>query len=380
MDAKSPAKPKKRNVFLIIVCILAILALLLGAVLLTVTLVRRSSYVVLYDARGVDGKMLNYLARYAKYSLFASLTRAGISPSDDGEFLSSDASAYTGVPGKSYRELLCERTKEYLSSLLVASSLFDRAGKLTGEDEKNIDRLLSDLLANKAGGSESEYNAAVRAMGFDLSAVRRAVTMQYKASAAQARLYGADGSGIAAETEFLADFLTEYAHIEMFYVPAQEEETIAKVRSAMAGEDGVLISPMLFENYRKSADQSGVSAPDGFYFRAGTAYTNAYEKEHPAVVQTALSLAVGEYGEAEATLEGGVPAVCFLYRSPLTPAAYARRENEEYFGDFYALAAAKRFSSLIAALAEDVTFRSSYDPAALASLPLDVFYDYYVRF
>lgn len=392
---------KGKKIILWVLAALLALILLLGGILLTVTLVQNRNTAMRYQGARADRGTLSCLASYYKYRYLSALNAAGVDAYDDPAFWDMELSE-----GVSYGDDLIKETDVYLRNVLVCAALYDSAGG--GNPSSAVDAAVAEVLTYRADGDVATFNEACARYGFDYDAFRTAATLLYKTSRVKELLYGNEGIKTSSLSAECAEFLAEYAHVDLLFIRTadtfvlnadgkretdengndllrnltaeeqyQRRQLIAGIREAIDGyhNDGdVQMSPTMFRTY---LEKNGEGDPDytgsGYYFREGSEFTAFFAEEFSDVVNTAVSMKIGDYAEVETSF-----GVCFLYRSAPAASANLLYAEEDMFSDFYADLADKLFLARLASLRDGVETGPAYAGFDVLSLPYN--HLYIVRF
>lgn len=405
---------KRYRLPILISCILLAVALVLGAVLFTVNIVRKERAVLSYRGITMDEKMYSYLASTYKGTFIQNLkTLYGIRDAADTESFYEKVNPDTG---KSYGILFEESLEEYARTLLISSYLFDRSIGLSASDKAQIEKSVSLVTKD----NEKAFNLEVAPYGFDADAVRSCAELMYKASRLRS-LYRGNISAtedpeacekfyrenytlvsllfIRTETVFLydengnrlVDSETGYDAVRSLdgAEKAKREEDILLLRGGIEalhkGENGAIteiaINQFLKTYYR---DDSLERANGGYYLSAGEGFTKELGGLLPEVVSTALSLSVGDFAEVVVTEDDyteqqlllGTPFIgsCFIYCRPLPDEAYSVTDNARMFASFYSGVGASVLESHLSAELSEVEKGGRYGTLAPVKIPYTYLY------
>ena len=404
---------KKYKLPLIIVSVFLALALLFGIVSTAVVLSRESKAVFSYQGLTVDEGMYAYLALIYKGTF---LVEQGFSSAYDTPVFFRQIDEETG---KTYGELLREGLDTYVKSLLLASYLYDRTTSLTKAERQKIQQGV-DLIA---GEGKKAFNALGEPYGFDYKSLQKCAELIYKASRIYA-LYSSNSSSSNSNSAECDRFYEEnYAEVYLLFIRTQtvfcydeegnrliDEETnhdatrplssseyekrMADILSLRAGIEAlhngdngaitaVTISDMLKTYY---VDDSKERAESGYFLSRGEPYTKNLSPSIPNVVDTALSLEVGDFAEVVISLEDyseniiGDPFVgsCFIYRAPLTAGAYTVSDFSEMFSAFYSGVGQSALLESLEAMLPEVEEGKRYGLIQPVDIPY--LYQYVIRF
>ena len=389
----------KNNRFLItFVCISLSLILILGATLGIVSTVKVSRSVAQYKGQTMDVETASFFASYYKYIYMGTLSKNGVVGVGSSDFWNEDAGA-----GVSYGELLIDGTKNFIKQILVGNYLYDKYTRLSSSDKERISAAVNELIEYKANGSKKTFNELVSEYGFSYSSFHTAVTMLYKANAAQNVIYGSDGSNIANFPELAEEYLREYSHVKLLFIRTQDkfvyqngervrgddgnyllealtpdeirdrEKIISEMRSGIAAIDsgvGVEMSEEMFTGYLNKYDEGDEDMrADGYYFSKSSAFTAEFSTVLQNIVDKSYEMPTNSF--AEVSVDFGV---CFIYKTEPTEGAYAFGASVACFTDFYSDAADFLFEKSISELSEDVTFREGFSKIDIISIPYNYAY------
>ena len=360
VKGKTPlTKKRKVPIILIIVACVVAAALIFGAVLGIIAIVKRSRAVVSYGGVTMDkGEAAFFVSRY-KVSHISSLRAKGIAAEDTAEFWASAAE-----DGVSYGERLNDGAVLYLKEIVVGCYLFDRYASLTGDDRDAISRAVTEVIEYHADGDRDKFEAEAEKLGFDYSDFTDATTMLYKANKAFAAIYGEDGSAISSDATACAEYLNEYSHVKLLFIRTEEKMTkdeegrevftpltdeekaerfavIEKIKGAIDakdGEDGQMTQTAFESFLQKHGEGDATMDSLGYYFHPNAEMTAEFAEAFPTVVERALAMEKGEFDYAETAVQDeeleGFDGFCFIYKYDASAGAYASDELEIWFSDF----------------------------------------------
>ncbi|MBR2342938.1 MAG: hypothetical protein IKA64_01635 [Clostridia bacterium] len=376
----------------IIAAVIIGLALLFGIVFGTVAIVRSATSLVLYKNVGLDGGVVNYLASTYKQDYLTYLRRdLGITEAaDTAEFWSTKSTLGEGSFGEAMTEFVSEKIKR----VAVGAYLFDRYSRLTKAERDMIDAAAADVLARE-GASERAFNEAAAKYGFKYDDMRRAARLIYKMNTALSVIFGEGGYNLAGGgyTAELEEFLASYSRVKLLYIStekgykrndkgeyeeyslsAEEREAalgqIAEVRELIAavGTGDRQMSSVMFDSLIDEHPFNLSYDDTGFYLSPASAYTEGFataeDGRYASVVSTALSLSVGEFGEAD--IPGGV---CFIYRIENETGAYVYSLYSDFFDDFYADAAEYLYDKALSESISGVKIKKKFREIDFYSIP-----------
>ena len=370
-----------------------VLALLAGGLLLGLSLRGR---VVSYRSLSVDEGTFMFLYTYFRYRIPATFKAQGVKDTD-----SFWAAAYddTRTNGDYYGELALK----FVYQTIIAARLFDTESSLSATERGQLKELQEETLTleYKGGGSKDTFNEKAKAYGFDYDDFCEGTLLLYKASKAQAALYGA--TGILADEADLNLYLKEnYTCVKMIFVRtkdrfvldeegnyvfdqygnykteaipeeilAQKYQTIEALTADFAnGITEAEFDALWADEEARYNDDSSCPAA-GYYFSPTAEYTKAYAQAFPAIaegeadiVSTALSLKAGQTAIVQS--EYGTH---FLYCAPIEDGDYKSTSvadvYAQMFSDFYENGASWLFTRKLTAEMENVKVRNKDFIAAL---------------
>ncbi len=382
-------KPKKNRFLLIFICIFMTVIIAVGAVLGIIAYVKKKNSVVSYGSYMLSSGEANFFASRFKNYFLVSLGSEGY---DTDWFWESES-----PEGKTYGTLLEEGYREYIASILVASSLFDRYAKLERSDKEIIKEITENTL--ERFGSEEKFNEAAAKYGFDYDDYKNAAEYLYKVNSAQTAIFGQDGSKLSSFPEECDEFYREnYSRVSLMFLrdeeiietdengsmylrPITEEEkadreSYAKelrdaISNAENGTDGKRITPEMFEFYYRKSD-SDMDMYRSYYFSEYAESTSEFMTEFPEIVEKALSMKTGEYAEVECSI-----GICFIYKEELDTNGYTDKDNP-FFSDFYSDAVYPIYSEMLSLYASDVEFSEKFESKNILSIPKN--YEFAISF
>ncbi len=407
-------KPLKK--YKLPLCILAAflaLALIFGVVTTAITLSREAKAVFSYRGMTVDEGMYSYFALCYKGTF---LSAHGYSSAYDNPVFFRQIEEESG---KTYGTLFREELDAHIKSILLATYLYDRTLTLSKSERDKIQSAV-DLIANEG---KKSFNEMGKPYGFDYKSLQKCAEMIYKTTRIFS-LYAHDASSNTSSSAECDKFYEEnYAQVYLLFIRTEtvfcydesgnrliDEETghdatrtltsdelakrtadILSLREGIEawknGENGAItsitIEDMLKTYYR---DDSLARAESGYYLSAGEPYTKNLSQALPNVVDTALSLEVGEFAEVVVSAEdyketlAGEPFVgsCFIYRAPLTNGAYTVAEFEEMFSTFYSGVGQSTLLESLTTLMPDVEKGKRFGNVNPIDIPY--LYTYVIRF
>ena len=385
---------KANNRFLLIfICIFLAVVIIFGATVGIIIGTKNARAAAKYDGVTVDEGVVRCLASRYKAMYLKTLNSMGIPADDFAAFWKLD-----GGDGKSYGELLEENFEAYLSSILVANSLYKMNASFGSDERKIVSAAAKKILDETAEGSVSKFNEQVAKYGFDYKDFKAACELLYKAQMSQALYYGSDGKNLAAYPDECMKYLEKYSHVHLLFIrtddkiytdeegkseiieltpeeKAQKQATLSEIRLAISnlesGEDGKM-NPQMFKGYLEKSDGDPSYHTVGYYFYENAAATREFAEEYGDVVAMAYEMSVGDYREVKIDTDT-FKGYCFLYKSEVEGGAYLSTTNV-FLSDFYSDAALYLYNEVLNTLIPDVEYTAKYDDIDLVSIPKNVVY------
>ncbi len=348
----------------IIVCISIALFLIVGIILGTVFAVREATAYVKYGGIYLSEGEVNYFASRYKAKYIAELQSKEIGVYDNELFwrFEKDKS------GKTYGEILSERTRKYIGEIVYAASVFENNSSLTSSQERYINTLINDRLNSVSDGSIDNFNLDCAEYGFNYDNMKNAVTVEYKAALARAVLYGTDGGNVAnIHPDELEPYLNTYSHVKMLFIDfgsassserEEKEAVVSEIRTLIDNYKNNLdgsMTPTAFDVYlSENNDGDDTFNSDGCYFKSGSNFTESFRQSYPTVLDKALSM---DMGYDEVVYESGV---CFIYKYSPDVSSLLVTGNSDTLTDFYYLLSKYVFDKEIIAGRDLVDFTDKY--------------------
>ena len=414
LSEKGNVTEKNKRIVIISVSVLLSLVLLFGAVMGTVTLVRRARSVVSYGGVMLDRGVVNYLAATYK-SVF--MQEIGVAY-DTPEFWADSPLGSR----ESYGELLVKATESYIRSVAVGAYLFDRYTRLSSGERDAIERATAEILDFVAENSEEKFNEECAAMGFDYSDFCRATEILYKSEQAKSVIYGYEGSALSGGSMLAEcdEYFNEFARVKILYIPIRVDlvrdkdgkfeldadgryvteyftpeevqerlSDIGRIRELIEGlenGDDEQISPEFFDSMQKKYNYSAMYSESGYYFSPFSEYSAKFAEESSTLLpdgyreafhkymssvieEEAFFLEEGEYGDIE-----GDYGVCFVYKCQKENYAYLSASYSAFFHDFYSDAADYLYDRSVSEISKDVTVKEVYYEIDVIALPYNCDY------
>ena len=384
---------KLPKIWKIVIAAVLGIALLLGAALGTVSAVKRAGAVMAYRGITVSDGVYAYLSLAAKTAF---LSENGVSYYRAESFFRTAAE-----DGETYADKCRAAVEQYVREIVVASYLYDRYASLTSADRKSIQNTVNEIIEQHGG--KDAFRAEAEPYGFDEKDFARAAQMIYRASRLLTVLYGDDGSGVAAESEFCQSVLENtFVRVRLLFLrldtrfvtdeygnrvsaggnDAVEDlsDTEKTRRRALAeqiekdtvGTADAALARANFDRYITQYGEGDAACNDsGYYFaRYGNAYTAEFGEAFPAIVQKARALAVGEMARVDGSFEVGGGYVCFLFREEPIDGAYADASLAAMFSDFYTYTSALFHQQTVGELTPLVEVTDRFADLDVLSFPL----------
>lgn len=386
LEKKSQQKTKSNRILLIFVCVFASLAIVFGSVFGIIIMINEANALVKLDGVTMEEGVVRCFGAYYKSLHLAGLKRAGISEAEDS--VSFWESEY--AEGVTHGELYESSFKNYLAGIVASNRLFLDLSSFTSEDEEYLDTRLDSFISYY--GSKDAFNEEAAALGFDYEDFAEAMKLSLRASLAMKTVYGYQGENLKAQSaESVAqckEYLATYSRVKMVLLcnekitytdgdgeevehylteeeKAEREALAEEMREAIAnkaaGLDGAVTETM-FDYVMEKSDTDPLMMESGYYFNMSAEQTANFYYVHPALVDAAIDMEVGEYREISISV-----GTCFLYKCENESRAYKNEENP-FFSDFYSDAATYLFQNSVEILASEATFSDKYyelDPLAI---------------
>ena len=385
-EEKSQVKVKNSRILLIFVCVFVSLAIVFGSVFGIIIMINEANAVVKLDGVTMNEGVVRCFTAYYKGMHISGLRRAGITSADDTE--SFWASEYS--EGVTHGELFESSLKNYLAGIVAANRLFLDLASFTSAEENYLKEKLDSFIAYY--GSEADFNDAAQHLGFNYADFAEAMKLSFRASLAMKTVYGYQGANLkiqSAETVAQCEeYFDTYSRVKMVLLcdekivytdadgeevehyltdeeKAERERMAEELREAIAnkasGADGAVTETM-FNLFMDKSD-SDPEMKDGYYFNENAEQTAKFYYVHPAVVDAATSMELGEYREVEISV-----GTCFLYKCENEKNAYKNDDNP-FFSDFYSDAATYHYQKNIEVLAGEAEFSEKYGEIDLLAIP-----------
>ena len=379
MKKKNNKKEKSgKRTLLVFVAAFLSLALILGATLGIISVVKRSNSVVSYDGVTMTKPVAAFFISRFKVTYISALRASGVNAVDTADFWASKDES-----GESYGEKFEAKALQYLKEIVSTAYLFDRYAGLKKADKEKIRTTCADVLEYKAGGSVERFNEMAAPFGFDYDSFCDAVELLYKSTSSYGAIYGADGTGIYNDKASCEKYLSEYSHVQLIFIRTEQKLTTdgegktvlvdltdaekaekgeiintltAAIEALESGADGQM-TPAMFEIYldKKYNDGDTSMNSTGYYFHEDAEVTAEFAEAFPEVVKAALEMKNGEYRKVNTSVIDednliGMEGVCFIYKYAPVLDAYKNASLENWFRDFYSDASEYMFVESVSAL------------------------------
>ena len=370
----------KRALIIFVAAFLS-LALVLGATLGIISMVKKAGSVVSYEGITMNKQVASFFVSRFKVEYISALRSSGVNASDTEAFWSLKDD--TGV---TYADKLCTLAEQYLKEVVASAYLFDRYAKLNKEDKENIKSTCRDVLEYQANGNEEEFDERAARFGFDYDSFCDAVELLYKSVNSYNVIYGTDGSGIYSDNASCEKYLSEYSHVQFIFIRTEQKlttdvdgktvlvdltesekaerlaliDSLSRAIDAAETNDDGQMTPAMFEIYLDGKYNDGDTSMNatGYYLHENAETTVEFAEAFPEVVKTALEMEKGQFEKVVTTVIDadnliGMDSVCFIYKYEPASGAYKIPALERWFSDFYSDAAERMFVESVSALIKD---------------------------
>ena len=330
-----------------------------------------------------DGEV-RYLASVYKATYMGALRTAGVSGvSDTVPFWNS-----TAPDGKSYGEKLDEGFAEYLRGMLAASRIYYQYANYTSYDRAIVEAAVRDKLKYSADGSVEKFNEMNAKYGFTYDDFASASAFIYRAERAKLVIYGEGGASLSVMPEECVEYIKEYTRVKVMFVrrfdrindkgetvalsadeinaKAEKIDTIREyIANAKAGLDNAM-SPDAFDLFLRDdtfSDSDEAFFDTGYYLHPAAEQTAYFEEAFPEVYEAAMTLAVGDFCEAE--WESGV---AFIYRLDPEDEEY-KNEDNLMLSDFYSDLSDRLYPELLSEVGAAAEFTELYGDISVVDIP-----------
>jgi hypothetical protein len=375
--------PKNNRIMQIIICISVAIFLLCGIILATVMIAREATAFVKYEGIYLSKGEVNYFASRYKARYISELREKEIGVYDNELFWNFE----TDVSGKTYGEILNERTKQYIAEIVYAAALFEKHASLSKANLEHIDMLLRDKLTAISDGSISGFNTLTEDYGFTYDNMKNALTVEYKAALARAAVYGSDGSNVSSlEPILVPEYLDKYSHVKLLFIDytgLSQSESDAKdilvgqirdkIENCKNGLDNAM-TPTAFDMYlNENNDGDKTFNGSGCYFKDGTRFTESFRESYPTVLEKALSMNKGfdeiDYGNG----------FCFIYKYDVNISDLLITGNADTLDDFYYCLSIYAFDKKIVDNFSHVSFTEKYATTDVVNIKTNGMYGVNLR-
>ena len=265
-QAEQRAYKKKRIAVIVTAAVLA-LAMLVSAVVLTLT---HRAAALSFGGATLREDAYAYLFSCYKYEYLAAYKQLGIEDTEEGW-------QKTTEDGKTYAEAFKAAIDKEIALRFVASVLYDKSGeKLSDATLASLKGVIEEMEEYSYG--EDMYAALKDCYGIRRNGLKRIALYEVKYKALLTYLYGGDFSGVfaAEHADDLAAFYREhYTRVSFIYLSDEKNlDTQAAFRAAIAeGLDDVEFSEWEREYSEKSVSEN---YPNGIYLYDGIRYDGVF--------------------------------------------------------------------------------------------------------
>ena len=364
-QASVKRKPRFLTIF---VCISLSVILFFGAVLVTVTLINRSRYIVSFEGYGITDEVAVCLASEYKYRYIVTNGLAKVE-----SFSDTPAFWERVVPGdtKTYGDYLKEGFEQYLKEVVIAGALFSIYSSYTAKDKERVNDAIEAVMSMRGiDGIKANFNKATEVYGFDYDAFCDTAKLKYMAASARSILFG---ELLAEDCE---EYLATYTHVKLLFINNAQlthgEGTVkADIEALEAAITDGTVSPQMFDNLMKYNSVKGLSEVGEYYLHESAETTaKLCDEGFSEVVLASLELNEGEFATADYP-----DGKCYIYKYAPTAGAYANSTLEIFFTDFAIDASRFLFGELLSELSDEVRIK---DEAALIDI-VNIPYNYTYR-
>ena len=232
---------KRAKILITIVCVLLVIIAIFGTALGIIIGKRNSNAVVKYGSVYFDTHTVNYLSSYYKYQFITAFK-------DEYNAYSDDLWEMEYRDGKTYSELLSEYTEEYIREVASANYLYDSYASFSDADKEKVKAVVEEILLYRADGDVDKFNGIALSHGFDYDSFENIVTVLYKASHVETKLFGEDGINIASSAELCAEYLNEYSHVKLLFIRTEDKFLIDENGDRIRDENNVDMTEPLTES------------------------------------------------------------------------------------------------------------------------------------
>lgn len=412
-SAKKNISAKKATI--IFVSVFVGIAIIIGSTFGIIAAVRNSSYVMKLESVGIDEGVANYLSSYFKTKYMQSLASSGINVSDTAAFWNTKV-----FNESTYGDYLKYETEQYMKQIIASLRVFDMYTSLTAEDKNEIKLAAKEILAYKASADKKLFNEDTEKYGFDYKDFEKATEVLYKTYVLKERIFGQNGENMTSFPDYCEEYFASYARVKLVFIRTQDTfltdaegnrekddknndalrdltesekleraEYIARFDECIKGiNDGTVASEqfdVLAEELINKYGENSRESITGYYFSYGSTYTEEFQKYYKDVVTKTFEMEIGkcaviEFGslmaEDEEESEQSFVGRCYLYRISNEKDAY--KNQNDFFLDFYSLAATSLYQKMIEEYAKKVEIMDKWKNIDCVNTPYNV--DYVARF
>lgn len=285
MKEKQPInKPfyKKPRFFVVAVAVLLVLAILVAALVLTLT---AAPAVYSFGGATLREDAYSYWFACMKYKFHADYRALGIEDTAAGW-------GALGEDGRSYEELFYDMIDEEIRLRFIAASLFDSQGyTLSSDDRLSLDTLIADLGLESFG--EIPLDVLEETYGISKNTVKQTALYEQKYTALYKEMFS-DVSVIYSDTyrDALETFYqTYYYRYNMIYLPDSVGDTVIEAledalwqrenvgTSAVTGVTEERFTALEAEYTDENFKVTSGNYPNGIYLYAGGSYAKVFSAE-----------------------------------------------------------------------------------------------------
>ncbi len=386
-----------KRALIVFISALLSLALIFGATLGIIAIVKSASSVVSYQGITMNKSVASFFISRFKVEYISALRSSGVEATDSDAFWSTKDD--TGV---TYGEKFSSLAVQYLKEVVATAYLFDRYSKFTKEDKEKVKKTCLAVLEYQADGDEDKFNEKALPYGFDYDSFCDAVELLYKSTSSYAAIYGADGTGIYGDSASCEKYLAEYSHVQFIFIRTEQKltkdsdgnavlvdltaeekaERMALIDTLTAAIDAIKtdsdgqMTPAMFEIYLDAKYNDGDTSMNstGYYLHENSETTAELAEAFPEVVKAALEMQKGEFRRVSTSMIDednliGMEGVCFIYKYAPTAGAYTTPSLESWFSDFYSDASEHLFVEAVSALIADAKTTDKLAELDIVAIP-----------
>ncbi len=386
-----------KRALIIFVSVFLSLAIVLGATLGIIAIVKSARSVVSYEGVTMTKPVASFFISRFKVEYISALRASGVNALDTPAFWAAKDDTGTTY-GESFRAL----AEQYLKEIVATAYLFDRYAKLEKEDKEAIESTCRDVLEYQAGGDEDTFDSLAEKYGFDYDSFCDAVELLYKSTRSYTAIYGADGTGVYGDTASCEDYLSEYSHVQFIFIRTSKKlttdgegntvavdlsaeeraerealiSTLTNAIDAIENDTDGQMTPAMFEIYLDGEYNDGDTSMNstGYYLHENAETTAELAEAFPEVVAAALEMEIGEFRRVNTSLIDednliGMDGVCFIYKYAPASGAYATSSLEDWFSDFYSDASEHLFVEAVSTLIVDAKTTEKLSELDFVAIP-----------